>query len=52
MHRGLRALLHHPAVTLTVAAEDGILAYGLLNLLRAIPELFEGVARAEEVGRR
>jgi hypothetical protein len=82
--RGLRAVLHHPAVTLTVAAllvatslieiwesaggppmlmrigatemavgaEDGILAYGLLNLLRALPELFEGVERAEEAGRR
>jgi len=83
-HRRLRAMLHHPAVTLTVAAllvvtslieiwesagghpmtmhlgaaemavgaEDGILAYGLLNLLRALPELFEGVERAEEIGRR
>lgn len=83
-HRGLRALLHHPAVTLTVAAllvvtslieiwesaggapmtmhigaaemavgaEDGILAYGVLNLLRALPELFEGVERAEQAGRR
>jgi hypothetical protein len=37
------------AMEMEVGVQQGVLAYGLVNLLRAIPEFFEGVERG--VGR-